>query len=190
MKQYDYLEAILINYLIRLIFFILGCVITKCYCKHYNSDCIAIIFCTTVEPRYCLYFICDHCYHVVPDPVVKMDIEQDRYQLDDTAVLSCSAEIANTSLVSSVGKDVSLMMNINGVPLDVYQSSNDSSIITSGALLLQLPNIYFAKEYTCKAYLTSDSQFIEESNIISSKSSLRIQCKLSRPIIPLIFFFT
>ena len=114
----------------------------------------------------------------MPDPIVEMDIEYEWYKLNDTAILSCSAEIANASLVSS-GKGVALIMSINGVPLDVYQSSDDSSIITSGTLLLQLQDIYFAREYTCRAYLTSDSQFIEESNIISSKSSLQIRRKFS-----------
>ena len=131
----------------------------------------------------CFSIVCVHfipnpvdIYFIVPDPVVEMSIEYDWYELDDTAVISCSAEF-NGSVVSYINGAVSLLMSINGVPLDVYQSSNDSSIITSGALLLQLPNIYFAREYTCRAYLTSDSLFIEESNIMSSKSSLRIQRK-------------
>ena len=112
----------------------------------------------------------------MPDPVVEMQIEYDWYELDDTAALSCSAEF-DDSVLPYINDGVSLTMSINGVPLDVYQSSNDSSIITSGALLLQLPNIYFAREYICRAYLTSDSQFIEESNIIASKNSLQIQRK-------------
>ena len=112
----------------------------------------------------------------MPDPIVEMDIEYDWYEVDDTAIISCSAEI-NSSIASYIGSGVSLIMSINGVPLDVYQPEGNLSIITSGDLLLHLLDIYFAREYTCRIHLTSDSQFIEESNIVSSISSLRIRRK-------------
>ena len=112
--------------------------------------------------------------HIVPDPQVTLTLNKPHYDVGDTAILTCRAKI-NSSIAMNIDEDISVTMEVNGVPLNT-PIRKQSSLQYSSTHAVPINDTTVATQYTCRVTITSTSQYIIANNNSMASADLIVQC--------------
>ena len=109
---------------------------------------------------------------IVPDPQVTLTLNKPQYNVGDTAIFTCTAEI-NSSIAMNIDEDISVTMKVNGITLNTPIKEQNSLQYSSTHAVAINDTI----QYTCTVTITSISQYIIANNNSMASTDLIIKCK-------------
>ena len=88
----------------------------------------------------------------------------------------CIAELEGSTSLSISFDNITIIMEINNVPVQIHQEQNELTAVT--VLKLENLNLYSATLYICEAYFKSTSNFLISSYFRTASIELHIQSKI------------
>ena len=113
---------------------------------------------------------------VVPDPQITLTLDKPRYNVGDTAIFTCTAEI----IAMNIDEDVIVAIEANGATMRGLAGSNSRlhTLMYSANFTLSSDVMLFsARPYTCNVSIVSNLEFIMPSNIVTASIDLSVISK-------------
>ena len=110
---------------------------------------------------------------IVPDPQVSLTLDKPQYDVGDTAIFTCTAEI-NSFIAMNIDEDISVTMEVNGIILNT-PPKEQNSLRYSTTYVVAITDTTVATQYTCTVTITSTSQYIIANNNSMASAGLTIK---------------
>ena len=111
---------------------------------------------------------------IVPDPQITLTLDKPRYNVGDTAIFTCTAEI-NSFIAMNIDEDITVAIEVNGATMRGLIGSNQQhTLMYSTNFTLSL---FSAGPYTCNVLVVSDLQFIIPSNTVTASIDVSVASK-------------
>ena len=115
-------------------------------------------------------------FFIVPDPQVSLTLDKPQYDVGDTAIFTCTAEI-NSSIAMNIDEDISVTMEVNGITLNtLIKEQNSLQYALTHAVAIDDTTV--AIQYTCTVTITSTSQYIIANNNSMASIDLIVRGKI------------
>ena len=115
-------------------------------------------------------------FFIVPDPQVSLTLDKPQYNVGDTAIFTCTAEI-NSSIAMNIDEDISVTMEVNGITLNMLIKEQNFLQYTS-THAVDINDTTVAIQYTCTVTITSTSQYIIANNNSMASIDLIVRGKI------------
>ena len=115
----------------------------------------------------CDLFIDSFIFIVVPDPQVTLTLDKPLYNVGDTAIFTCTAEI-NSSIAINIDENIMVAMEVNGTRLNMpIREQNFLRYFSTHAVAITDTTV--ATQYACTVMITSTSRYImaNYSNVVT-----------------------
>ena len=105
-----------------------------------------------------LHVIGDNLSFIVPYPLISLTLDKLQYNVGDTAIFTCTAEV-NSSIAMNINEDIIVTMEVNGISLNT-PIKEQNSLQYSSTHTVAITDATVAIQYTCTVTITSTSQYI------------------------------
>ena len=113
---------------------------------------------------------------IVPYPLISLTLDKLQYNVGDTAIFTCTAEI-NSSIAMNIDEDITVTMEVNGTLLNT-PTKQQNSLQYSSTYTVAITDTTVAIQYTCTVTITSTSQYIIANNNSMASIDLIVRGKI------------